>query len=282
MFHRHYITFTVAFKKESATFYDAGKKDFIIRMDVLKNAELYIRIPLPHCSMYMHLMDGMPEYVQEKFRLTDCKCCQGNCPLTMHYTFQGKVYRQCHFITFNLQTIEDVNYIFTLVQAEHNIQKTSGGVNGMNEYNRRAEERESFQVIGVAEYGPECGWNALQAWWVEGVPEKIENKYANSTNGEHFYIDFPAPTAEEPNRLGRVIGCKYNGIENTDNYTIITIPAGKYLTYDLPEEFRDDSWDYYEEYHLPKGYTDGGWTVEHHYGNKEGDKIEGGRLIKRI
>ena len=108
----------------SATFNVADRNDFVIRMDVKagKDGEgntLNVRVSLPNCSKYIHVIDDMPEYIKKKFRCNDCKCCSGSCSHTMVYTFEGIDYKQCHFITIVLDSTENMEHILTLVYAEY-------------------------------------------------------------------------------------------------------------------------------------------------------------------
>jgi len=130
------FNFTINYEKEfvvgdttndglSATFMNPDGQDFLLRIDAEKRTSggdnnLYIRLPLPNCSKYMHLIDSMPEYVKEKFRCNDCKHCRHwkPCQVAMIYKFEGVNYQQCHFVTFELNTAENMAHILRLIYAE--------------------------------------------------------------------------------------------------------------------------------------------------------------------
>lgn len=100
------------------------KEDFIIRIDAEPETattayQLSVRIPLIHCSSYMHLIDKMPEDIKRKFRVSDCNSCTCNCPYCMVYSFEEVGYKQCHFITIHLDSAQNMEYIWALVCAEH-------------------------------------------------------------------------------------------------------------------------------------------------------------------
>jgi hypothetical protein len=64
----------------------------------------------------MHIINEMPEYIKEKFRLSDCTHCRGyDCRACMSYTFESVDYKQCHFITIALNNIEELLIIFGLL-----------------------------------------------------------------------------------------------------------------------------------------------------------------------
>jgi len=119
-----YNVWDVVHRGGSAKFIVPDRKDFLIRMDITKGKlgegdSMEVRLSLPNCSNYMNIIDNMPEYIKKKFRCSDCKCCKGDCPYTMVYTFEGVDYRQCHFITIALKSTENMEHIFTLLCAEH-------------------------------------------------------------------------------------------------------------------------------------------------------------------
>ena len=107
---------------DSAIFRRSERKDFMLRMDVEKKSSehtILVRLPLPNCAKYMYVVETLPEYVKESFRVSDCKCCNKGCPATMDYTFEGVNYRQCHFIALSLHSSEDLEHILALLFAEH-------------------------------------------------------------------------------------------------------------------------------------------------------------------
>ena len=119
-----YYVFDAVSNGGSARINIPDKEDFIIRIDVetgTKPADnnLFIRIPLRNCSGYMHLINKMPEHIKRKFRVNDCKSCTCSCPYLMVYSFDGVEYKQCHFITIHLDTVENMEYMLALVNAEH-------------------------------------------------------------------------------------------------------------------------------------------------------------------
>jgi len=119
-----YYIFDEVFNGGSAIFNNSDKDDFIIRMDVESKAPgdgiVNAKLPLPNCSNYMNIIEGMPEYIKQCFRCNDCKSCQCNkCPYVMAYTFEGIDYKQCHFISIILDSIENMEHIWTLLCAEH-------------------------------------------------------------------------------------------------------------------------------------------------------------------
>ena len=112
------------YEGRSATFNIPDKEDFIIRIDMetgmkIDSHTVAVRIPLRNCSGYMRLVDAMPENIKCTFRVSDCKSCTCNCPYCMVYCFEGIAYKQCHFITISLNSTENMEYIVTLVCAEH-------------------------------------------------------------------------------------------------------------------------------------------------------------------
>jgi len=129
------LSFTIDYKNEfyifdqvfnggSAIFNNPNKEDFIIRIDVeavdSKKSKILLRIPLPNCSSYMHLIEVMPENIKTCFRYSDCKSCSCHkCPYTMVYTLEGVNYRQCHFIGIEPDSVETVEHILTLLFLEH-------------------------------------------------------------------------------------------------------------------------------------------------------------------
>ena len=120
-----YYIFEAVYSGGSALFNIPGKEDFIIRMDVEKGAtaagdnNLAVRISLTNCSGYIHLVDEMPEHIKRVFRVSDCKSCTCNCPYCMNYSFEGVEYKQCHYITIYLNSIENMEHILTLAYAEN-------------------------------------------------------------------------------------------------------------------------------------------------------------------
>ena len=106
----------------SAVFNNPNKDDFIIRMDVepmsLGKSNISVRLSLTNCSKYMHKIERMPEHIKSAFRCDDCKSCTCSCPYLMAYTFEGKAYRQCHFIAVSLNSSETIGNIMELVHAE--------------------------------------------------------------------------------------------------------------------------------------------------------------------
>ena len=118
-----YHVFAKAFNGSSAIFNNPKKDDFIIRMDVKKEAEgnntVLVRLSLPNCSNYMYTIENMPEYIKKNFRCSDCKSCTCSCPFMMAYTFEGIEYKQCHFITIALNSPDDIEHILKLVYAEY-------------------------------------------------------------------------------------------------------------------------------------------------------------------
>jgi transcriptional regulator with XRE-family HTH domain len=121
-YNNEYHVFDEAFEGGSASFYASIREDFIIRIDVESkgNNDILVRIPLPNCSKYMNLIDGMPENIKACFRYNDCKSCSCHkCPYTMVYTFEGVDYRQCHFIGIRLDSAAALENILALLFAEH-------------------------------------------------------------------------------------------------------------------------------------------------------------------
>ncbi len=118
------FAFTIDYKDNNAIFNNNKKEDFIIQIAVESktsgNSNIAARLPLQNCSNYISMINDMPEYVKQSFRINDCKSCQSNkCPSVMVYTFEGIDYRQCHFITLPLNSAENAEHIFALLSAEH-------------------------------------------------------------------------------------------------------------------------------------------------------------------
>jgi len=106
----------------SAVFRNPNKDDFIIRIDAEREAlgksNVVVRLSLVNCSKYMHRIARMPEEIQSAFRCDDCNSCTCACPYLMAYTFEGKAYRQCHFITIGLDSEKSIEHIISLASAE--------------------------------------------------------------------------------------------------------------------------------------------------------------------
>ena len=106
----------------SAVFKNPNKDDFIIRIDAAREesgkSNIDVRLSLVNCSKYMHRIARMPEEIQDVFRCDDCNSCTCACPYLMAYTFEGKAYRQCHFITVALVSEESIEHIISLASAE--------------------------------------------------------------------------------------------------------------------------------------------------------------------
>jgi transcriptional regulator with XRE-family HTH domain len=116
-----FYVFEEEFNGGSAAFNRPDKEDFIIRIDVSTKADgvhLSVRVPIEDCSSYIHLIDEMPEHVKSSFRCTDCNSCTCSCPYLAAYTFEGVDYKQCHFITLPLNSVEMLGYILTLACAQ--------------------------------------------------------------------------------------------------------------------------------------------------------------------
>ncbi len=116
--------FDNAYNGYSAKFNIPDKDDFIIRIDVKAKTEtddntLAVRIALQHCSGYIDIIDKMPEHIKQNFRVSDCSSCTCSCPYCMAYMFEGVEYKQCHFITITLNSVENMEFILALVRAEH-------------------------------------------------------------------------------------------------------------------------------------------------------------------
>lgn len=119
-----YNVWDTIYNGKSAMFNIPEKKDYVIRLDLEtdasgKNSYLAVRVPLPNCEKYMHIINNMPEYVKKNFRINDCKCCMNDCPYVMAYTFENVAYRQCHFITIGINSAENIEHLLTLICAEH-------------------------------------------------------------------------------------------------------------------------------------------------------------------
>ena len=106
----------------SVVFRNPNKDDFIIRMDANPipsgNIEVLVRLSLTNCSKYTHKIERMPEHVKKVFRCSDCNSCTCDCSYLMIYTFEGKDYRQCHFVTITLDSYENMEHILALAAAE--------------------------------------------------------------------------------------------------------------------------------------------------------------------
>ena len=107
----------------SAVFKNPNKDDFLIRMDAEPNpsgkSHISVRLSLTNCAKYMPTIQRMPEHIKSAFRCSDCNGCTCACPYLMAYTFEGKDYQQCHFITIALDSPENMAHIVALVSAEH-------------------------------------------------------------------------------------------------------------------------------------------------------------------
>ena len=121
-FNDKFYVFDNATEGASVVFKNPKKDDFIIRMDAEPtphgNSNILVRLSLTNCSKYMHKIERMPEHIMRVFRCSDCNSCTCNCPYLMTYTFEGKDYKQCHFVTINLDSTENMEHILTLVSAE--------------------------------------------------------------------------------------------------------------------------------------------------------------------
>jgi len=115
---KYQIWYTVI-NSNSATFHRPGNEHFILRIDVEDNGNVIVRLPLPNCGQYMHLVERMPEHIKQGFRYDDCKCCQQGCAVRMRYTFEGVEYRQCHFMGIALDSVENMEYALALLCAEY-------------------------------------------------------------------------------------------------------------------------------------------------------------------
>jgi len=74
---------------------------------------------LDKISIGKQIIDNMPEHIKKSFRCNDCSRCERfECSACMIYTFEGIDYRQCHFITIPLNSIENLEYAITLITAE--------------------------------------------------------------------------------------------------------------------------------------------------------------------
>ena len=109
------------------------------------------------------------------------------------------------------------------------------------------ENKEAFQIIGRTEtmtYANPEFWRGIVALWDEwngnDLCAKIGNKYSSDKPGYQMEISQPMPTAEDPLQFTHTVGCIYNGAENTDGYSITTVPAGKYAVFSVPQEYADD------------------------------------------
>jgi len=107
----------------SARFNFLDKEGFIVRMDRKSEASedniFLARVALPNCSKYIHIVDNMPQHIQQKFRCNDCTRCAGyECRTCMIYTFEGVKYRQCHFVTIPIDSAENMEHVLTLIHAE--------------------------------------------------------------------------------------------------------------------------------------------------------------------
>lgn len=108
---------------KSAMFIHPGIFGFTTRLDISEERPsdaVLVRIALPNCAKYMHLVDNMPEHIKQCFRCDDCTRCQGyECRACMIYEFEGVRYRQCHFIAMPFNTAENMEIAFTLLNAEY-------------------------------------------------------------------------------------------------------------------------------------------------------------------
>ncbi len=108
----------------SAAFIRPERDGFVMRVDIYQKSSekiVCVRLPLPNCTKYTTVIDEMPEYVKKCFRVSDCNCCIPGCSVLMDYVFEGISYRQCHFITLPLHSIENMEHILTLFLAEQRI-----------------------------------------------------------------------------------------------------------------------------------------------------------------
>ena len=116
-----YYVFEHLSKGASAVFNIPTQDDFLIRMDVADD-RFVLRVTLKNCSVYMDLIDSMPENIKQSFRCNDCRGCRGvSCSYCMAYTFEGTDYRQCHFIGADFNSVDDVDNFFALICAEHSV-----------------------------------------------------------------------------------------------------------------------------------------------------------------
>ena len=121
-FNDKFYVFDNATDGASVVFRNPNKDDFIIRMDANPipsgNIEVLVRLSLTNCSKYTHKIERMPEHIKRIFRCNDCNSCTCDCPYLMIYTFEGKDYRQCHFVTITLDSFENMEHILALEAAE--------------------------------------------------------------------------------------------------------------------------------------------------------------------
>ncbi|MCL2407946.1 MAG: helix-turn-helix domain-containing protein, partial [Defluviitaleaceae bacterium] len=131
------VDFAISYRDEFHVFNDVAKgksaslttpelgEGFIIRVDYSReggNGHIMVRVPLINCGSYMDKIEKMPEYIKKKFRADDCTACSGhNCPARMAYTFEGKGYKQCYFITMPIMDEENLEHIWSLLRAEYGL-----------------------------------------------------------------------------------------------------------------------------------------------------------------
>ena len=67
------------------------------------------------------MVDNMSENIKNAFRKNTCGRCKqshAKCWANMAYTFEGKDYEQCHFISFHLETAQDFDNFYALICAQ--------------------------------------------------------------------------------------------------------------------------------------------------------------------
>lgn len=120
-------------------------------------------------------------------------------------------------------------------------------------------EKKEFQVIGVnrkINIKNKGAWREIPKFWKEYKETDMESSLKKYAVDDVVYA--VTTHTGEPETFWYLISVAYNGIENKDNYEIMTIPGGTYAVFEVPSECEKNIGDFtmriFEEW-LPKsGY----------------------------
>jgi len=108
--------------------------------------------------------------------------------------------------------------------------------------NYRIEEKEHFQVLGITKCYNDDDVSSgsigrLWYYWNDNkLKQKLHHRYGKGELHE-MCVSFPSDTIGE---FYYTVGVLYNGIENIDEYNIVTIAGGTYAVFDIPDEYVND------------------------------------------
>jgi hypothetical protein len=97
------------------------------------NSQRFLKMKLKNPGKYITVIEKLPEYLQECFSKKAIQCsrcgCLGNNPDTcnnkIHWNFKGNDYIGCSMDSFYFNDIKvkDIQYLFTLLEYDYNIEK---------------------------------------------------------------------------------------------------------------------------------------------------------------